>query len=91
MKILPTHLAHIRAAMAPLTCKAIAHRETLKTDPRVGDLEKRLRWDWLYAAVPSKWVCETIYPYADDTHLDTALRRIVGELLADPSLPASLS
>lgn len=86
MKITPAHIAHIRSAMAPLASKAIAHMGTLKADNRVKDLEKRLRWDWLYAAVPSRWVCDNIYPYADDTHLDTALRRIVGELLAQPSL-----
>lgn len=25
------------------------------------------------------WVCDTLYPYMDDTHLDTALRKITAD------------
>jgi hypothetical protein len=46
----------------------------------VRDLDMRLRWDCLWSSVPSRWVCDNIYPYANDEHLDTALRRILKEV-----------
>jgi hypothetical protein len=57
-----------------------AYREELKKDARVKDLEMRLRWDLLHKALGSRWICDQIYPYADDTHLDTALRAAMREL-----------
>lgn len=44
------------------------------------DTAKRHRWDLCYAARLSPWICANIYSYADDTHIDTALRSIVSEL-----------
>jgi hypothetical protein len=37
---------------------------------------KRMRWDLLYAAKLSKWVCDNLYDYLDDTHIDTALKKM---------------
>jgi hypothetical protein len=79
MKVKPEHYEHMRAAMASIPAeKVAAHREALKSDPRVRDLDMRLRWDVLHATVPSAWICDNIYPYANDTHIDTALKRIMG-------------
>jgi hypothetical protein len=79
MKITPEHYEFMRSAMAQVPAdKVAAHREALKNDPRVRDLNMRLRWDVLHATVPSKWICDNIYPYANDTHIDTALKRIMG-------------
>lgn len=47
---------------------------------RVKDINKRFRWDCLNAFVGSHWVCDNLYPYVDDSHIDTALRRIVDPL-----------
>ena len=81
MKIQPEHYAHMRAAIANLDADAVrAHRAALADDPRVRDLAKRFRWDLSYAARLTPWICDTVYPYANDTHVDTALRRIVDEL-----------
>ncbi len=42
------------------------------------DRDKRYRWDCLYTSgFP---VCDRLYPYMDDTHIDTALRRIVAPI-----------
>jgi hypothetical protein len=42
----------------------------------------RYRWDLLNAAKiegnTSKWISDNIYPYANDSHIDTLLRRIFG-------------
>jgi hypothetical protein len=46
MKIKPEHIAHMREAMRPLIGQIAAHREALRHDPRVNDLEKRIRWDF---------------------------------------------
>ena len=79
MKVKPEHYEHLRAAMATVPREKVeAHREALKSDPRVRDLDMRLRWDVLHATVPSTWICDNIYPYANDTHIDTALKRIMG-------------
>jgi hypothetical protein len=84
MKIKPEHYAHMRDAIGALHLVESVedYRTRLAADPRVKDVDVRLRWDLLHAAVPSRWVCDNVYPYANDTHLDTALRRIVRELFA---------
>lgn len=79
MKIKPEHFEYIKAAIANLDPeKVAAHKEALKGDSRVRDLDKRFRWDCLHATVPSRWVCDNLYPYMNDDHIDTALRKIVG-------------
>lgn len=45
-----------------------------------NNVNKRLRWDLLYLSVSSAWICANIYKYADDTHIDTALKNIMKEL-----------
>ena len=81
MKIQPDHYAHMRDAIEALPRDAVvAHKAALENDPRVKDLGMRYRWDLLHAARLTPWLCDTIYPYANDTHIDTALRAIVNEL-----------
>lgn len=46
------------------------------------DHAKRWRWDLLYAAkkfLPDNFVCDVLYKYMNDTHIDTALKNIVKE------------
>ena len=38
--------------------------------------DMRYRWDLLHISVPSKWICDNLYPYLNDDHIDTALRKI---------------
>ena len=45
-----------------------------------GHTNKRYRWDLLWAAGLTRWVCDHIYPYANDDHIDTVLRRAVPDL-----------
>lgn len=80
MKMKPEHFAHLKNAIAPFTENAKAHREILRNDPRVNDLEKRLRWDLAHAAKLTPWICSDLYPYLNDTHIDTALRAAVVDL-----------
>jgi protoheme ferro-lyase len=51
--------------------------DNLRADPRVQDINKRLRWD-MFWAIPKEVrdpLMDRIYTYANDTHLDTALKR----------------
>lgn len=80
MKIQADHYQYMKEAMGKIADKIPAHRERIKDDPRIKDMAKRIRWDWLYGAIPSRWICDTLYPYMNDAHIDTALRAIVSEL-----------
>jgi len=56
------------------------------TPYRLANLSsKRFRWDCLWAACDSKWVCDEVYSRdMNDDHLDTALRTAMKEAgLAD--------
>jgi len=50
--------------------------------------EKRARWDLLWAAtrdtLPPNFVVDTLYPYMNDDHIDSALRAIVVEMRGAP-------
>jgi hypothetical protein len=45
----------------------------------LGLSELRYRWDVLYAAKLSSWICDNLYSYLNDDHIDTALRKILKE------------
>ena len=80
MKIKPEHYAVILDALKRLGGKIEKHREFLRSDARVKDLEMRLRWDAAYATGLTRWFCEHIYSYANDEHIDTALRAAMKEI-----------
>lgn len=81
MKIQPAHYEHMKAAIAALPVEGMrAHKLMLASDKRVKDLEKRFRWDLSYAAKLTPFICSDVYSYANDDHVDTALRAIVREL-----------
>lgn len=76
MKIKPEHYVYLKTAMLN-NSKAPLLQDYLKA----GLTEKRWRWDWLYSTPGlSRWICDNIYPYANDDHLDTALRLITREV-----------
>lgn len=81
MKIKPEHLAYMEAAISKIPAnKVAAHRQFIVNEGKAQDVEKRLRWDLSYYAGLSAWISDNIYPYANDEHIDTALRSIVGKL-----------
>jgi len=75
MKIQAPHYEHLAAAVAPLDT---AERRAAYVAADLSD--KRYRWDLTYAAGLTPWICSTLYPYCNDDHIDTALRRIVSPL-----------
>jgi hypothetical protein len=81
MKIKPEHYEYIKQAIEALPRdRVLAHKEALKNDARVKDLDKRFRWDLLFASQSSVYIADTLYNYMDDKHIDTALRAIVKDL-----------
>ena len=85
MKIKPDHYATLRNAFASIRDRIAAHRDAVIAEGRAKDVEKRVRWDALHAlgrtsALPANFVCDVLYKYLDDTHLDKALRAIMREL-----------
>ncbi len=56
------------------------HIAYLRTDPRVKDINMRLRWDMAHYAKLTPWFVDHVYKYANDDHIDTALRTAMTEL-----------
>lgn len=74
MRITNEHYEYIRREMmnnskAPLLQTYLNH----------GLSEKQWRWDW-YESTPGLtiWIQINVYPYANDNHLDTVLKKITG-------------
>ena len=80
MKITPEHYAHMKTAIAPFASVIDAMRADILATGKAKDPEKRLRWDLTYKADLTKWICANLYSYADDSHIDTVLKKIVSEL-----------
>lgn len=75
MKIKAEHYQHMRKAMF----EVLPDHPNLKyyVDNKIGiDHAKRRRWDVFSKAGLSPYVCEHVYPYANNDHIDTALRHI---------------
>lgn len=75
MKIKPEHIEHIRAALVPYDTDFYRSRYAA-----AGLSTTRFQWDAVRAAGLVPWICDTLYPYANDTHIQTALNRIVKPL-----------
>jgi hypothetical protein len=80
MKIKTEHRELIASAVKPLDTPMARQMYTSRSFPRankVKDLNKRYRWDLLYA---SKVNVSAIYEYANDDHIDTVLRNLIKPL-----------
>ena len=81
MKIQPAHYAYMKQAIENFSAKWVeAHRAEIIREGKARDVEMRLRWDLSYRANLSQWLSNNVYTYANDTHVDTALRSIMREL-----------
>ena len=78
LKIRPEHYATLETAIAELARKNPAAWDA-HLSSELSPMRKR--WDALHAASVngesvSRWLLDELYPYLDDTHIDSALRRI---------------
>ena len=82
---IPSHVVdRLRAAIEPLdteSTRAMYRAGEIPRSASVKDLDKRYRWDLAYAAIGSAGICQLYDDHgANDSHIDTALRRIVAPL-----------
>lgn len=80
MRMSQDHYGYIYNAIKQNRKDISLYKESLKKEASVKNIEARLRWDLLYIWVGSRWVCDNLYTYLNDDHIDTALRRIFKEL-----------
>ena len=82
MKITAQHYEYLKHAIEGATVDKPMHE--LEGRYRTQGLTpKRFRWDCTYAAKLSSWICDNLYPYMSDTHVDTALRNIMKDMKCD--------
>jgi hypothetical protein len=72
------------AQRIPSLASYIARDPSIPRIELAKDPAKRYRWDCLYAAMDQSGrdLTREIYEYANDSHIDTALRAIVAEMQA---------
>jgi len=86
MKIKQEHYSKLLEAIRPLAPKLAAHREFVIKEGKAKDVDMRVRWDAMHAAKiddrPSyRFVCDVLYKEGlNDTHIDTALKKIMQEI-----------
>ena len=71
MKMKHEHFKELENAIVP-----IMNIIPLDAYKDAGLTEKRYRWDLCHKANLGNFICRTLYPYLNDDHIDTALRKI---------------
>lgn len=84
MKIKPEHYTHLKAKIAPLKDKIVAHRQAIIAEGNAEDIETKLAWDMFYGAGLNIYSCEFLYDYLNDSHIETAIKKIVKEIESAP-------
>jgi len=74
MKMSPVHYEALRTAIEPLDTPQ--RRDTYRN---AGRTDERYRWDLFYTVRP-QLPTFAMYQYLNDSHIDTALRRIIPPL-----------
>ena len=77
MKIKIEHYAHIARQLNNIKPLILQARIAYKNS---GLSDKRFQWDMLRQADLIPFICDTIYKYANDDHINTALRQYFGKL-----------
>ena len=80
MKITPADFETMKSRVAPWDTP-----ETRAKYEAAGFTSKRHRWDLLRYAGLTLWMCDVLYVYLNDSHIDTALRAIVPDLKGSQS------
>ena len=80
MKMTLEHFHYLQDAMAINARYIPQYRAHILAEGKAKDVEKRLRWDVLYLSGLSYWICDNLYSYLSDDHIDTALRAIMKKI-----------
>jgi hypothetical protein len=78
MKMTSEHYSYLLSEIDTLLDRhKIDSIDTVKQEYEAKGLSmKRMRWDLVYYAKLTPWICDNLYNYLDDTHIDTALRKM---------------
>ena len=82
MKIKLEHYNTLKNVILLSKDKINLYRQAIIKEGTAKDIEKRLRWDLLWS-IPDNIrtsLINQIYTYANDEHIDTALKKLVREL-----------
>jgi len=80
MKILPEDYEYMKERIEKVWRYREEVKKSIKNDSRVKDFDRRFRWDMFHLAHLTPFVVSKVYKYADDNHIDTALKKIMAEL-----------
>jgi len=80
MKITPQHYAQLREMIARIYPELADYKLAIIAQGKAKDVDKRVRWDALNAVGGTKFICENLYSYLNNDHIDSALRAIIKEL-----------
>jgi|WetSurMetagenome_2_1015567.scaffolds.fasta_scaffold388617_2 hypothetical protein len=83
MKIKSSDYLRLKELMIPLGGKIKEHRDFLVSEGKYKDLSVRLAWDIAFAAKAGTLICNDLYPYLNDTHITTALKKAIVEIEAE--------
>lgn len=77
MKITPQDFDKLKGFIEPVMMR-LPVAEYRTANPQFSD--KRVRWDYFHGAGKDalRFLCDHLYTYMNDTHMDTALKAIVG-------------
>ena len=77
MKITDSDLTTLRSFIEPVIAR-VPVAQYKASNPTFSD--KRIRWDYFHGAgQPAlRFLCDKLYKYMNDTHMDPALNTIVG-------------
>lgn len=77
MKMTNEHYSYILSELDTLLDIHETTLEEVKKDYTAKGLSmERMRWDLTYYAKLTPWICDNLYNYLNDGHIDTALRRM---------------
>jgi hypothetical protein len=77
MKMITEHFEYLKQAVEGLDTENTRARYIAS-----GLTTKRYQWDIVREANLTPWVCKVLYVYLDDTHIQTALDRVIPPLQA---------
>ena len=84
MKITDFDYSYLKSALLEVKDKIPDHIKFLNQPEnlaKIKDFDTRLRWDWFTAAMRGRTsFLNKMYDYLDDSHIDTALKKIIKEI-----------
>jgi len=75
MKMTQEHFLHMAQALEKFNTDYYRSRYAAS-----GLTTRRFQWDAVRAAGLTPWLCDTLYKYLDDNHIQTALNRIISPI-----------